>query len=89
MTADHVRDLGFTAIKRFRAGDVSYPVFILELERAVDAAEEMSDKRAQLLRRSWGELEIINALSDGQPKQSDRFAVDNLIAEIEEWLKAP
>lgn len=69
-----------SAVERLREGHTSYPWFVLELERAVDAAEAADDPRAQEFRRHWGELEIINALSEGvSPSASDLADVNEII----------
>jgi hypothetical protein len=52
-------------------GQVPYPQFVLEMERAVDASEEVKDIRAAEFRRLWGELEIVNALRESGGSEFD------------------
>ena len=52
-----------SAVARYRGDFVTFPRFVAELEQAVSEAEGASSSVAPKLRRIWGQLEIINALS--------------------------
>ena len=73
------------AVERHAKGDTSYARFVLELERAVDAAEDVQDPRAGALRRLWGDLEILNALRDGTAITS---ADEQEVAEVVSQVRA-
>ena len=52
-----------SAVDRYRSELLTFPRFVSELEQAVSEAEGASSSVAPQLRRIWGQLEIINALS--------------------------
>ena len=82
-----VEQIAMSAIDRYDAASASYPQFLLELERAVDAAEAARDTRAADFRRLWGELEIINALHQGEGlNPSDQTEVASIVGEIRSLL---
>ena len=76
-------DPALELIEEFKRGGVSYPQFVLRLERAVDLREAAGLDGADDLRRQWGQLEIINALSEGgAPAVEDAADVDQIIEAI-------
>lgn len=77
-------DFATRAVGRYRSGITSYSSFVLDLESAVSAVEEVGDERAGELRRAWGQLEIINALSldEGNEVAKPDRDVDGLILEF-------
>lgn len=85
-SAPDVASLLFRAIQRYRAGITSLPRFVLELEVGVDGAELSRCKGANELRRIWGDLEIVNALS-GDDAVSDP-ATDDVREIIDEMSDA-
>ena len=86
MTEGAVIALARAALDRFAARQIQLPVFVLELERAVDAAEEIGDPHAGRLRKAWGELEILNALTDGPLDEGQGAEVAVLVADFERLL---
>ena len=52
-----------SAIEKYRARRTSFPTFVMELEQAVSAVEGEGVGEGRELRRIWGQLEIINAVS--------------------------
>ena len=82
MTDDPVAALAFAAIARFEARQTRYSRFVFDLELAVNLAEEAADPRARDLRRTWGQLEIINAVGDGTVDAAHQFDVEDLVDRI-------
>ena len=69
---------------------MTYPRFALAFDAAVRAVEEAGDPLADRLRRIWGQVEIINALSldEGIPVSSADLAdTANLVQEARELLQ--
>jgi hypothetical protein len=52
-----------SAVERYRGDFLTFSRFVAELEQAVSEVEGASGAAAPQLRRIWGQLEIINALS--------------------------
>lgn len=52
-----------SAVERYRGDFLTFARFVAELEQAVSEAEGANGSVAPQLRRIWGQLEIINALS--------------------------
>ena len=77
----------FAALTRYRSGKVDYPTFVLELERAVDAAELSGHSKARELRRAWGQLEILNALTEGTLSEDDKAEVARLADQFSALLQ--
>jgi hypothetical protein len=53
MNKDDVPSFVLKAIARYEAGAASFPRFVLELESAVDLAEECNHPKFVELQRSW------------------------------------
>ena len=58
---------------------MNYPRFVLELERAADVAEASGHSKAPELRRAWGQLEILNAMSEGTLSEAEAAEIASLI----------
>ncbi len=63
------------AVGRYRSGITTFPYFVQELEQAVSATEDAE------VRRIWGQLEIINALTLDEGVEIDQpdEEIDGLI----------
>ena len=86
MTDDLVAAFGNAALARFARGDISFPQAVLELERAVDLAESVHDLRARDPRRAWGQIEMLNAVTNGVLDRRHSRDLAALIAEFERAL---
>ena len=80
-------ELARSALERRTANGVSYQQFVLELERAVDAAEETDDPRASQFMKLWGELEVLNAVTEGNLDVEQQAEVAEICAKIEKLLE--
>ena len=54
-----ILDEAWLALER---GTITYPLFVLAFESAVQKVEEGDDPVAESIRRIWGQVEIINAI---------------------------
>jgi hypothetical protein len=63
------------AVSRYRSGATTFPYFVQELEQAVSVTEDAE------MRRVWGQLEIINALT-----LDEEVEVDQPDEEIDELI---
>jgi len=70
-----------SAVERYRREVLAFPRFVSELEQAVSEAEGARSSVGPKLRRIWGQLEIINALSldAGLAVPSADVEIDGLI----------
>lgn len=70
------------AVERYRGNFLTFPRFVAELEQAVSEAEGANSSVAPQLRRIWGQLEIINALS-----LNDGLLVPRADPEVEDLIE--
>jgi len=79
MTSLTPTQIAKAAVDRYRRHQTDFPRFVAELEQAVSEAVSYPQQRE--LRRIWGQLEIINALSldSGHDVPSTDDEVDDLI----------
>jgi len=55
--------LAALAVRAYRSGLTTFPRFVFELGRAASSAEALAEPAAAGLLRTWGQLEVVNALA--------------------------